>query len=492
MSKKLRISKNLIALKRGVEELLLANSFHLYPLYIQRGRDYVDNFLQSAEKLGTVSKIHKAFPQDSGLLEMLMEHKIIVPHSEQESYGEADIASQKKMVARKSHICLYLLLTQSCNLGCVYCLNGKKSYRTHHNLKMSEEVAYCGVEKYLNRLDPDGQLEIIFFGGEPLLNWPLAKKVICHCEETLKPLYRDRKISYHLTTNLAKLPDDLIEWAKKYQISFLCDVDGPGEVHNQLRPYKNKRPSFRNITENIRRLSDAGLKVSLRTTVTAINQHRMLETAQLHKDIGGTGCAFVPVNAANSDSELLPESLLPSPDIVIKGLEEVYHSGIWDLNQLYPFSMLQSNVRCGANVTMGCGAPSGSTPVIQANGDVYPCIYLVGMKRFFMGNVLEKIPQPEDRYDWMMTSLHVDHLEDCRACNWRYICGGSCPMLRFTVLSNPAASAGVIAYTRGIMCDYSKKVFELLLWEKAGESAASLQHEIETAKESDPNISKIC
>jgi len=140
---------------------------------------------------------------------------------------------------------------------------------------MQRDVAFRSVERCLEGLDAQGSLEIIFFGGEPLLNWPLAKDVITHCEKRLKTEHPDKELKYHLTTNLSFMPDDLIAWAKKYNITFPCDVDGPEAIHNRCRPFKDGRPSHEIITGNIRRLVDEGLKVDLRATVTALNQDHL-------------------------------------------------------------------------------------------------------------------------------------------------------------------------------------------------------------------------
>jgi uncharacterized protein len=467
----LRTAPDLIVLTEGDDELLLANPAAPHPLYIQRGRDYVRNFLDAVPKLRTAARIIEAFPGDAPLLEMLVERKIVIPVAT-EGNGAPAAAPKPNPRAERSFVSLYLLLTQTCNLQCVYCLDGRETYQTGRRLRMSEEIARTSVEKYLRSLVPKGHLEIVFFGGEPLLNWPLVKKVIRFCESEMRQQVPDRTFNYHLTTNLATLPPDLIDWAKRHRITFLTDVDGPAELHDRTRPFKNGGPSFATIAGHVRRLAEAGLKVSLRATVTAVNQHHMVEIAKLHRELGGAGCAFVPVNPANSDGEILPESLLPDPAVVIDGLEAAYRSGVWASRDLYPFNAFASRVGGGAKVTQGCGAPYGMTPVVQCDGSVYPCIYLVGMPRFLLGNVMDGDFPKAGVCDWMVDALHVDHLAACRGCQWRYMCGGNCPMLRFTVLENGDVTARVAEYTRSIMCDYPRRVFELLLWEKGRDAAA--------------------
>lgn len=473
------ITGNLIILERGRDELLLVNSIDSKPLYIKKGRNYIKGFLDAVGELGSIAKIKDVFPGDADLLDMLMDHRIVITREDREKgRDKADMSDNRRVRDNKNAISLYLLLTQSCNLGCVYCLNGKNTYKTDTNLKMSEEVAFRSIDRCMDSLNPDGRLEVVLFGGEPLLNWPLAKKVINYCEENLDGKFKGKRVHYHLTSNLTVMPKDLIEVAKKHNMTFLCDLDGPEDVHDNCRPYKNGKPSHARTVANIRKLTKAGLKVALRSTITARNQDRMPEIAEHHRETGGTGCAFVPVNPVNSDEAILPRNLLPSTASVLKGLAKVYKSRTWETKDLFPFNVYASHVRNGSRTVMGCGAPYGNTPVVDVNGDVYPCIYLVGIKRFYMGNILDESYPDNNILDRMMDSLHVDNMEECRECGWRYICGGGCPVGKLTVFDNPMANRKAVKYCQSIRCDYTKKVIELLLWDLAGEAASAVKKEI--------------
>ena len=475
----LSITNNLIELEKGRNEMVLANSIDLKPLYIRRGREYIRGFLDSVRKLRSAEKIKKAFPGDHELLDMLIDHNIIITAAaRRKGADKADIVFDKKARDDKTGMSLYLLLSQSCNLGCIYCLNGKRTYKKDGNFMMNEKVAYRSIERCLASLKPGGNLEIVFFGGEPLMNWPLAKKIMTHCEEKLKKRYKKREIKYHLTSNLTIVPPDLIEWARKYNITFLCDVDGPADIHDGCRPYKNGRPSHSRIVRNIRRLTRAGLTVALRSTISAKNQDRMLEIARHHKAIGGAGSAFVPLNPVNSDEDILPDDLLPSTKKMVAGLSKVYRSKVWDKKDLFPFNVYASHVSCGGKNVMGCGAPYGNTPVVDVNGEVYPCIYLVGIKRFYMGNIMDR-SYPDNRVlDWMMEYLHVDNMKECKGCAWRYICGGGCPVGKLTVFENPVASPKTVKYCSDVRCNYTKKTIELLLWDLAREAGVSVKRGI--------------
>jgi len=465
----LKITADLLKLERGRDELILANYLDLRPLYIKQGKQYILNYLEAVNDLGIYKKIIDAFPQETNLLDTLLDHGIIVANGFTTNNPRKSNLT-KFDLENKSGMFLYLLLSQSCNMGCVYCLNGTQTYKTYKNLNMSREVAFKSIERCLDNIALQGYLEIVFFGGEPLLNWPLANEIITHCETFLKRKHPDKLFKYNLTSNLSFLPNDLIEWAKKYDISFLCDVDGPKKIHNACRPFKNGGPTHDIIIKNIRKLVMAGLRVDLRATVTALNQDHLLEIAEHHKSIGAKSSAFVPVNPVNSDEDLLDERLLPSPEKIITGITKVYKSKVWNVEELFPFNQYVPRLCQGAMMVVGCGAPYGNAVVVDVDGDVYPCSFLVGIKKYCLGNIKGTYPK-RDLTRRMFESLQVDHLEDCKSCPWRYMCGGGCPLGRLTILNNPKASAKVRRYCKHITCNYTRTILELLMWDKAREAS---------------------
>ncbi len=467
-----KLADDLLVLEKGSDELLLTNGLQRRPLYVKEGRRYITRFLKAAAELGTRPKITAAYPHDVNLLQLLLDYGILVPSGAPPGGRPSEASPKLPPPGGKQHISLYLLLSQSCNMGCIYCLDGKTTYQTDKGLRMGPEVAFRSIDHCLNELVDGGYLEVIFFGGEPLLAWPLAKEVILFCENRLAQSSRRKRRQYHFTSNLTLLPHDLIEWAKRYGISFLCDIDGPPAIHDRCRPFKDGRGSFEAVARSIGRLRDAGLRVNLRATVTSLNHDRLPEIAEIHKRVGGSSCAFVPVMPVNSDESVLPESLLPSLEKILGGMAEVYHSGVWGPEELFPFNQYASRFEPGTLSVVGCGAPFGNTPVVTVTGDVYPCIYLVGLKRFYAGNIMDSSYPDRNLLDRMYGHLHVDRVEDCRQCAWRYLCCGGCPVGRLTVMDNPQATEGIKEYCRRMQCDYTKGILELLLWKKATEVAS--------------------
>lgn len=274
----LHAAQNLIALERGDDELLLVNSFHLRPLYVQRGRERVKQILAAAASGRPPVELQTAFPHDAALLRLLQDHNFLPPASPPGDDSPLDSCLADPAPLRpKQNITLYLLLGESCNLACIYCLNGPQTYRKDDRVGMSAAVAYRSVAICLEELGPGGTVEVAFFGGEPLLRWPLIKEVIRYCEGVLKPAHPGKRLQYHLTSNLTLSPADLVEWVTRYDLTLVCGIDGPPEIHDRCRCYPGGGPSHARSAATIRRLVQAGARLTLRATITSANSERSEE-----------------------------------------------------------------------------------------------------------------------------------------------------------------------------------------------------------------------
>ncbi|HPZ06745.1 MAG TPA: radical SAM protein [Candidatus Eremiobacteraeota bacterium] len=462
MKTKFKVCREIVFLKRGRERIIF-NAEQVNPIYFPYGGDEVINILEELRKKTPFFSLQeKICPKE--LFEFLSLHSLIVPEKTENSPPVTGCIECGLTDGQSHQKSLYLLLSQSCNQACIYCLNGRKTYRKDEKLIMSEDIACTAVKSALSTIADHGRMEVVFFGGEPLLNWPLAKKIINYCETELKPANPEKTIAYHLTTNLTIFPDDLIETAKKYNMTFLVDIDGPEEIHNKSRPFVDGRGSFRNTAENIDKLVREGLHVALRATVTSINDSFMMDIAKTHKELGGSGCAFVPLNPVDSDGKLLPLSLCPSPEKFKKGLKEVFHSGLWDVKDLYPFNEYLARLKPFYRNQWGCGAPFGNTPVVTVTGEIYSCIYLVGNKKYKVGHILKNDFPRREVVDYMLSVVDVDYRSKCSKCNFRYLCGGGCPVGIFSIEGHREATGKMKRYVRTIACTVSKTILTELFW----------------------------
>lgn len=142
-----------------------------------------------------------------------------------------------------------LQLTQNCNLRCDYCAySGKYHQRTHNSGKMSFDTIKKSIDYAIGRSDGVEDLNIGFYGGEPLLEFHNLKKAVEYVSEN----YRGRKVNYSITTNGTIMNDEIIRFFIEHDFSVLISLDGPKELHNKNRVFANGEGSFDRIMENLR------------------------------------------------------------------------------------------------------------------------------------------------------------------------------------------------------------------------------------------------
>lgn len=472
----IRRNTNLLIFRRD-SRVLLAAGPQLKPLYIPEGGQYIEAFIQDAQKIGWPRDIMKRYPNDAELLKLLLEHDVLCAPGDSDTLEVVDPVHQQTeednwidSEGRFESLSLFMLLTQFCNQACIYCLNGEATYDKASKRKMDERTAFEGINYFSEKIQPGGVLNIVFFGGEPLLNWPLARKIITYTQNTMHKSFPEVNYTYHLTTNLSLFPSNLTEWALRNDISFLVNVDGPETIHDKTRPLRAGGSSFRKTRENLRALANAGITFEMRATVTSVNQDILLDVAQIHRELGGTASALIPVVPVTSDEYFLPSWLLPDPEKVAHAMAQVIEQDIWGWRNFYYANQYGERATKGAGMKWPCGAINGGTPVLDVNGDIYACIYMVGMSRFRTGNIFDRTrPYPDSVVVGRMRH-DVDQflLNECAECSFKYICGGGCPVGMFLVRDNEKDAEGTFNYWKSVTCAVQHALLEEVLW-KIGE-----------------------
>ncbi|MBI5486042.1 MAG: radical SAM protein [Deltaproteobacteria bacterium] len=455
-----KASPDRIALRRGDQALLLDGAA-LRPLHVRRGAELVLRVAALEEDPGA----HPA------LAEMLLEHGILRRPDGAPPRPAPRLPRGSPFPAPR--MSLYLLVTHACNLACVYCFNGERTYERDRPPRMERGTAEAAVRWAMARLARGGELELVFFGGEPLLRWPLVRWVVERGEAEWRALRPDVRLRYHVTSNLTRLPRDLPDVARAVGMTFLCDVDGPRAVQDELRPRRSGRSSHAATVRAIGELRRAGLRVALRATITSRNAGDLPAVVEHHAALGGASSALVPLNPVSSDRVAVRSSLLAPADELARGLGAAFDAGRFRPEELHPFSEAVGRVRRREPRRIACGAPFGCTPTVDARGDVYPCIYFVGIPELRMDNV--HAPEPERAAQVLDRVLHqvdVDADERCRSCPLRYVCAGGCPAMLVLTSDRPALD-GMREYARSASCAVARTVTERLLWlEAEGRSPA--------------------
>lgn len=147
-----------------------------------------------------------------------------------------------------------LQITQNCNLRCTYCIyseNLNLGQRSHSQNVMSFETAQKSLDFYRNHSIDSEQISIGFYGGEPLMEFELIKKIVRYSES----IFEGRKIIYSVTTNATLLTDTIIEYLVENRFNVLVSLDGPKEIQNRNRKFPSGQGSFDIAISNIRKLS---------------------------------------------------------------------------------------------------------------------------------------------------------------------------------------------------------------------------------------------
>lgn len=306
---------------------IMADGCKFIPVYIREDMAKVEHLLESlnqsisADQVETTG-LQKATFDEYPVARHLIDSGIIVD-TYKAAFTETHLCSSKILheptdtpltrcncASPPQKTTLYLLCTQFCNLACIYCYNGDDSYERDKALRMPLSIAQQSISMYASRVPESGELEIVFFGGEPLLNWDLITTLTDWTASEVSPTCKGH-IHYHITTNLTVLPCDFIEYARKYSFTILVNIDGDSPTHNLLRPSKSAvLDSFANTTKHFKMLVEAGIIPAARATVTSQNVSALTDIVSLHKELGASSTALVPVNPTNSDSCNIAAKLL--------------------------------------------------------------------------------------------------------------------------------------------------------------------------------------
>lgn len=434
-------TKNLVHLTYEGKEVFM-NSLFSRPLIFNKGAEQVKAAIKNPDSI-----------EDNALLNLLKKFKILVEEEE-----IAPKTHQQFLMDGKKDLGLYMLVTQKCNLGCTYCLGDNPSYLNQHSMDFT--IAKLALEKSARAMRKKGNIQIIYFGGEPLLNWALIKQCIEFVENELKMQF-DVNFKHHVTTNLTTLPSDFIEVAEKHNVSILVDIDGRCDLHNKMRPYRNGNGSYDSIIKNLEKISKSDIYYELRATVTSENVEYLPGILKHHRNLNPAACAFPTLIPVNSEGLPLNSNMFPDPDVYSAKLKDVIKEQLFDLSCVCPSNVISARMLRGEYVVYGCGMILGNTAVVNHNGDIFPCIYFVGQKEFCLGN-LEKDHNPLSQENWYEKfwlkherKLHVDNLNECHNCAIRYYCGGGCSVRMLSLQCNDLASKNAKDYFYNINCKAS-------------------------------------
>lgn len=379
---------------------------------------------------GGLSAPHLEDSIDASLLDLLKKKKIL--NLAKKEGDETETAEHSCTCSNISggRIGLQLLLNQYCNLRCVYCLDGARTYESASFPKASKRLIERTIDVFWARLSPFGQLSINLFGGEPLLTWEECKHAIGYARSLEGNDSKGRRVVFSIQTNLTILPSDFGEVCRTEKIDVYVNIDGPADVHDISRPSKGKsNVSYAKTVRNLKQIKEHGVDFYLRATVTSLNHDRLSEVVDLHERLGARESILSLLRPTNSDSSIFEDGLFPDPDVLMLSYEKLLCSKSKVADRLI-YKAQKRIERAKYGITAFCGATETTIATIDVKGDVYTCAWFVGSPHLKVGSVWSDEVIEGRTLNVVRQSQSPSLSNACSRCEYRKGCGGGCSVTR--------------------------------------------------------------
>ena len=318
-----------------------------------------------------------------------------------------------------------LLVSQECNLRCVYCYADGGRYDSGGY--MEEETALRSVDWLIQHSGDQDRICIRFYGGEPFLKFDLIKRVVKYSKRRAEEV--GKRIHFCVTTNAALLNAESIGFVKEHNIDVVVSMDGPKDIQDTQRPCLNGKGSYEKTVGKVKSLLKARPETFARATVYDESpKERVIEGL---REIGFktpllthlSGSMFLESNAKQNDDKLMS---------LIEEEGQSFLKNLRDRNETY-FNQGRIAAMWGRMIrqamelfissskkTIHCSAGRWYV-AISCAGEIYPCHRLVGVENEKIGNVFENALERE-----AYRVGPLPHQEKCQSCFARYVCAGSC------------------------------------------------------------------
>ena len=338
----------------------------------------------------------------------------------EDAYRDAVIDFKKRPTVVKA-LCLHI--AHDCNLACRYCFAEEGEYHGRRAM-MSYEVGKQALDFLIANSGNRRNLELDFFGGEPLMNWQVVKDLVAYGREQEK--IHDKNFRFTLTTNGVLLNDDIMEFANKEMANVVLSIDGRKEVHDFMRPFRKGAGSYDLIVPKFRKFAESRNqdKYYVRGTFTRHNLDFAKDVLHL-ADLGFKQISVEPVVAPPEADYSLREEDVPviceQYDLLAK--EIIRRSKEGNGFNFFHFMIDLTGGPCVYKRLSGCGSGTEYLAVTPW-GDLYPCHQFVGEEKFLMGNVFDGITRTDIQEEFKCCNVYAK--KECKDCFARFYCSGGC------------------------------------------------------------------
>ena len=345
-------------------------------------------------------------------------------------------------------LCLHIAHT--CNLNCSYCFASQGKYHGERAL-MSYEVGKRALDFLIENSGTRRNLEVDFFGGEPLMNFDVVKQLVAYARSVEKE--KNKNFRFTLTTNGVLVDDDVIEFSNREMSNVVLSLDGRKEVHDRYRVDYAGNGSWEKIVPKFQKFVNArgGKNYYMRGTFTHANPD-FLEDIKTMLDLGFSELSMEPVVAAADDPAALTEK---DKSVVMKQYEDLAKLMLERDKEGKPFTFYHYMIDlkggpCIYKRISGCGSGTEYMAVTPW-GDLYPCHQFVGDEKFRLGDIWSGVNNKKIQDEF--ASCNVYAREECRGCWARLYCSGGCA-------ANAYHATGSVKGVYKYGCDLFKKRME--------------------------------
>jgi len=345
-------------------------------------------------------------------------------------------------------LCLHV--AHACNLACSYCFAGQGNYHGSSAL-MSLETGRKALDFLVAHSGGRRNLEVDFFGGEPLLNWDVVKGLVHYGRELEKQ--HGKAFRFTLTTNGVLLNEEVIDFCNREMHNVVLSLDGRPEVHDRFRVDRQGRGSYGQVVPAFRRLAEArgGKGYYVRGTYTRNNLDFLRDVLHM-AELGFTQLSMEPVVAPSDSPDALKEEDLPQ---LFEQYEQLAFEMLKRKREGRGFDFYHYNIDlrhgpCVHKRLAGCGSGTEYLSVTP-NGDLYPCHQFVGEEAFRMGDLGSGVTNRALREAFRSNVLASR--PECENCWAKLYCAGGCA-------ANASHAAGSIRGVYRLGCELFKKRIE--------------------------------
>ncbi len=328
---------------------------------------------------------------------------------------------KKKTAGVVKALCLHIAHT--CNLNCSYCFASQGKYHGDRAV-MSFETGKRALDFLIENSGTRRNLEVDFFGGEPLMNWEVVKQLVAYAREIEKKY--NKNFRFTLTTNGVLVDDDVIEFANREMSNVVLSLDGRKEIHDRFRVDYAGNGSWEQIVPKFQKFVKAreNKNYYIRGTFTHANTDFLKDIEEM-LSLGFTELSMEPVVCAPGDPSELTQEDLP---VLFEQYEKLAELMLKRKNEGSPFTFYHymidlSDGPCIYKRISGCGSGTEYMAVTPW-GDLYPCHQFVGEEKFKLGDIWNGVNNHEIQNEFL--SCNVYERPECRDCWARLYCSGGC------------------------------------------------------------------